>query len=305
MQKVLITGGTGMVGRSLKEHPVASNKQVYTPNRSELDLCNQKACLEYISELKPDLIIHAAGKVGGIHANNSDPLGYLVDNFEMGKNVVLAADKSGVPNLLNLGSSCMYPKEARNPIEEESLLSGPLEPTNEGYAIAKIAVARLCSYLFESKGLKYCTIIPCNLYGPYDKFDPEVSHLLPAIIHKIHQALENDLNEVEIWGDGTARREFMFSADVADGVWHFANRIKDMPTMVNLGIGSDHSILEYYQTVADTIGWEGDFTFNLNRLVGMKKKLVSTKRQKVLGWAPKTSLRKGIELTYEYYLASI
>ncbi len=302
MQRVLITGGTGMVGRNLIEHPASSSFDIHSPNRLELDLSNQAACIEYISRMQPDLIIHAAGRVGGIHANNSDPAGYLVENFDMGRNVVLAAREIGVTDLINLGSSCMYPRNAPNPLNEECLLAGSLEPTNEGYALAKIAVARLCDYISQANGVNYRTVIPCNLYGPYDKFDPEVSHLLPAIIYKVHHALMNGHQEVEIWGDGNAQREFMYSGDVADGIWHFVNRIAEMPNMVNLGVGYEHTILEYYQAVADVLEWSGSFKFDLSRPVGMKRKLVSTKRQTALGWSPAISLRDGIQLTYEYFL---
>ena len=276
MVKVLITGGSGMVGRNLVEHAAAAAYDVFAPSRDELDLRDEDACLVSISNFKPELIIHAAGKVGGIQANIADPVGFLVDNFDVGRNVVMAARKACVPSLLNLGSSCMYPRDAQISLNEESILSGPLEPTNEGYALAKIAVARLCEYISRTDGLSYRTVIPCNIYGPYDKFDPAVSHLVPGIIHKVHQALLNSRQEVEIWGDGSARREFMFSADLADGLWHLVDLLEEMPSTVNLGVGFDRTILEYYQIVAETIGWQGQFTFDLGQPAGMKQKLVAT-----------------------------
>lgn len=302
MNRVLVTGGSGMVGRNLAEHPAASGYDILAPGSSELDLFDDNKCLDFIKEYRPDLIIHAAGKVGGIQANIADPVGFLVNNFDMGRNIVMAARRAEVPALLNLGSSCMYPRDARNPLDEDCVLSGPLEPTNEGYALAKIAVSRLCDYVSQKDGLNYRTAIPCNIFGPYDKFDPAVSHLVPGIIRKVHAALRNGHQEVEIWGDGSARREFMFSADLAEGIWHLAERLEEIPGMVNLGVGEDHTILEYYEAVAEVVGWHGRFTFDLERPVGMQQKLVSTTRQTTLGWSPSTSLHEGIALTYEYFL---
>ncbi len=263
---------------------------------------DKDACLVVMAEWKPEIVIHAAGRVGGIQANIADPVGFLIDNLLIGCNVVSAARQAGIAGLLNLGSSCMYPRNAVNPLAEESVLSGPLEPTNEGYALAKIVVARLCEYISRIEGFSYRTAIPCNIFGPYDKFDPVTSHLVPGIIDKVHRALRDGHRSVEIWGDGSARREFMYSGDLADGLWHLVGRLDEMPEMVNLGVGTDHSILEYYQTVAEIIGWQGQFIFDLDRPVGMQKKLVATARQKALGWSPTTSLREGVAQTYKYYL---
>ncbi len=300
--RVLITGGAGMVGRNLTGHAAASKYEILAPGRSELDLRDECGCFALIRKFRPDLIIHAAGKVGGIQANIADPVGFLVDNFDIGRNIVMAARRAEVPGLLNLGSSCMYPRDAENPLDEDSLLSGPLESTNEGYALAKSAVARLCEYVSRTDGLMYRTAIPCNLFGPYDKFDPAVSHLVPGIISKVHRALRDGSREVEIWGDGSARREFMYSADLADGIWHLADKLDEMPGIVNLGVGNDRTVLEYYQAVAEAVGWRGRFSFNLERPVGVRRKLVSISRQTALGWSPSTSLREGIALTYQYFL---
>ena len=291
-----------MVGRNLLAHPAAKNYDCVSPDRSELNLLDGAMCTSYIGMVSPDIIIHAAGKVGGIQANMSNPSGFLVENINIGCNIVMAAQKAGVPAILNLGSSCMYPRNAPNPLDEGSLLSGPLEPTNEGYALAKLAVARLCEYISQTAGLKYRTVIPCNVYGAFDKFDPAVSHLVPGIISKFHQALIDGQKEIEIWGDGTARREFMYGADLADGIWHMISRLNDMPAMVNLGMGHDHSILEYYQTAAEVIGWQGTYIFNHDRPEGMRQKKVSTTRQTSLGWLPATSLRDGLAKTYQHYL---
>lgn len=301
--KILLTGGSGMVGRNLLDHPAASNHELVAPSSAALDLSKRDAVREFVADLAPDAIIHCAGKVGGIQANISDPVGFLIRNLDMGMNIVLAARDAGVPRLLNLGSSCMYPREAQNPLREEVVLDGHLEPTNEGYAIAKIVTARLCDYISRtSPKLAYRTLIPCNLYGLHDKFDPKVSHLLPAIIRKIHDARSIGSETVEIWGDGTARREFMFAGDLADGVWTALEKFDDLPEMMNMGVGTDYSINDYYETAARVIGWQGTFTHDLSKPVGMKQKLVSVDRQRSFGWMPTTSLGAGIARTYEHFL---
>ena len=208
--RILLTGGGGMVGRNLLEHFEINDFEILAPNSKELDLRDYNAVQTYLQKIKPDVVIHAAGKVGGIHANMREPVSFLMDNLDMGRNIVWAAHQSGVKKLINLGSSCMYPRNHSEPLKEEMVLKGELEPTNEGYAIAKVATAKLCEYIMrEDSEYQYKTLIPCNIYGRFDKFDPEHSHLLPAIIHKVHQANQSGLDVVEIWGDGTARREFM------------------------------------------------------------------------------------------------
>ncbi|MBS9718659.1 GDP-L-fucose synthase family protein [Pseudohalocynthiibacter aestuariivivens] len=303
--KILITGGSGMVGKNLIEHAAAKQHELVVPSREELDLLSYEKTSDLVKAHTPDLIIHCAGQVGGIHANIADPAGFLVNNLDMGRNIVLSAQAAGVSKLLNLGSSCMYPRLAENPLREEQVLTGELEPTNEGYALAKITVARLCSYLSATKpNLHYKTLMPCNLFGKHDKFDPKVSHLLPAIVKKMHDAKTQGLDSVEIWGDGTVRREFMFASDMADGTWYMVDRFERLPDMMNLGVGHDYSINEYYEAAAKVIGWKGKFTHDLSKPVGMKQKLLSVSRQTELGWAPKTSLEEGIQQTYQFFLDS-
>ena len=301
--KVLITGGSGMVGKNLTAHDAAGKHDVLCPTSRELNLLSYEQTLAWVEANTPDLIIHCAGHVGGIQANIADPAGFLVKNLDMGRNIVMAAQKAGVTKLLNLGSSCVYPRAAQNPLREEQILTGELEPTNEGYALAKIAVARMCSYLSAThSNLHYKTLMPCNLYGEHDKFDPKVSHLLPAIVKKVHDAKTQDLTSVEVWGDGTARREFMFAADMADGIWYMVDQFEKLPDMMNLGLGNDHSINEYYAAAAKVIGWDGAFTHDLTKPVGMKQKLLSVHHQTELGWTPKTTLEEGILATYQFYL---
>jgi GDP-L-fucose synthase len=300
---LMLTGAGGMVGRNILEHPGIADWQVLAPRRDELDLADADAALTYVRQHRPDVIVHAAGRVGGIQANMAHPVDFLVSNVDVGRNIIMAARDAGVKRLLNLASSCMYPRAAANPLTEDLILKGELEPTNEGYALAKIFATRLCEYIRrEQPGLSYKTLIPCNLYGRHDKFAPEHSHLIPAIIHKIHQAERAGHDEVEIWGDGTARREFMYAGDLADAVMQALARFDSLPEEMNVGLGHDYTINEYYQTAAEVIGWQGRFVYDLSRPVGMKRKQVSIERQKAWGWMPQTPLHEGISHAYQFYL---
>ena len=250
----------------------------------------------------PDVVVHAAGRVGGIQANIREPVAFLTENLDMGRNIVMAARASGVKRLLNLGSSCMYPRNAPNPLFEDSVLTGELEPTNEGYALAKILVARLCDYVVrEDASFQYKTLVPCNLYGRHDKFDPKHSHLVPAIIHKIHEAKKNGSTEVEVWGTGNARREFMFASDLADCMWRALEHFDSLPPLMNVGLGADLSILDYYHAVARVVGYSGGFVHDLTKPEGMAQKLVSIRRLEKWGWRATTTLDDGIAQTYQFY----
>lgn len=292
-----------MVGKNVLEHDSAIEHTLLFPSSNELNLRDSFAVAEWMNAEKPDLIIHAAGTVGGIQANMNEPVRFLLDNLEMGCNVIRAAHRAGIKRVINLGSSCMYPCDAKNPLTEEMVLKGELEPTNEGYALAKVTVARLCEFIGrEYPEFKYKTIIPCNIYGRFDKFDPSNSHMLPAIIHKLHVAKRNGINQVEIWGDGLVRREFMYATDLADAIWRGVNCYETMPQLMNIGLGFDYTVNEYYKNVALIIGYKGKFVHNLSKPVGMKQKLVSTKKAVDWGWSHKTSLMQGLEKTYQYYL---
>jgi GDP-L-fucose synthase len=300
---LMLTGAGGMVGKNILEHPAIADWQVLAPRRSELDLSDAQATLAYVRQHRPVVIVHAAGRVGGIQANMAHPVDFLVSNVDVGRNIIMAARDTGVKRLLNLASSCMYPRAAANPLTEDLILKGELEPTNEGYALAKIFATRLCEYVRrEQPDLSYKTLIPCNLYGRHDKFAPEHSHLIPAIIHKIHQAMQDGRDEVEIWGDGTAKREFMYAGDLADAVMQAIARFDSLPEEMNIGLGHDYTINEYYQATAEVIGWHGRFVHDLDRPVGMKRKQVSIERQKAWGWMPQTPLREGIAQAYQFYL---
>lgn len=301
--KVLLTGARGMVGKNVLEHTSSAKWQFLTPSSKELDLTVYADVDTYIAAHKPDFIIHAAGRVGGIQANIAAPVDFLVDNLDMGRNVVMAAHRNNIKRLINLSSSCMYPRNVSTKLTEDMILSGELEPTNEGYALAKITTMRLCQYVAkQNPDFQYKTLIPCNLYGRHDKFSPQHSHLIPAIIHKTHQAMMNNEPEVEIWGDGTARREFMYAGDLADALIRALEHFDTAPSLMNIGLGHDYTINEYYQAVADVIGYRGNFVHNLDKPVGMARKLVDTQKQSSWGWSATTTLNEGIKKSYEFYL---
>lgn len=298
---ILITGGSGMVGKNIILSPLFAGFKITAPTSQELNLLDANKVNKFVSDLMPDFIIHAAGRVGGIQANIANPVSFLVDNLQIGQNIVMAASNAGVKNFINLASSCMYPKDGVNPLKEDTILTGELEPTNEGYAIAKITITRLCEYITKTTKLNYKTIIPCNLYGPYDKFSPNNSHMIPAVIRKIHQAKLNDDAFVEIWGDGTAMREFMFVEDLIDFIFYAIQNFDKMPQNINVGLGKDFTINEYYETIKRNIGFKGGFKHDLTKPVGMKKKVIDNTKLNEFGWKPKTDLEQGIKKTYQFF----
>lgn len=304
--KILLTGAGGMVGKNFLEHPKINAFDVLAPRSKELDLRDFAAVQAFLDIHRPDMVIHAAGKVGGIQANIREPVGFLLENLDMGRNIVWASRQTGVKRLINLGSSCMYPRNHNGPLSEELVLKGELEPTNEGYALAKVVTSRLCEYISRENGIfQYKTLIPCNLYGRHDKFDPAHSHLIPAIIHKVHQAKVAGYGQVEIWGDGMARREFMYAGDLADVLFRAVKEFDTLPMIMNVGLGHDYSINEYYQAAADIMGYRGSFAHDLTKPVGMMRKLVNIDRQQSWGWTAQHTLRSGIEKTYDFFLKSI
>ena len=302
--KILLTGSRGMVGRNIIEHFSAHNHVILSPTSAELNLLDVESVQNYICANKPDMIIHAAGIVGGIQANMAQPVKFLVDNMQMGLNILMSAKACSVKKFMNLGSSCMYPRDAENPLSEELILKGELEPTNEGYAIAKVASTRLCEYINrEDESYLYKTVIPCNLYGQHDKFDPEHSHMIPAVIRKINDAKNQNLESIDIWGDGLARREFMYAADFADFVYYAIDNFESMPQNINVGLGHDYTINEYYQKIANAVGYQGSFTHDLSRPTGMQQKLIDDTKLKAFGWQYQTTLGQGIKKTYDYFLS--
>jgi GDP-L-fucose synthase len=304
--RILLTGGTGMVGRNIQEASGAAAHEVLAPSRRDLDLFDLAAVQRYIDTSKPDLVIQAAGRVGGIQANMRNPVAFLIENLDIGRNVVMSAMQAGVPRLLNLGSSCMYPRAAENPLREEVILAGPPEPTNEAYALAKITITQLCHYINqEHPDISYKTMIPSNLYGRYDHYDSQGGHMVPMVIAKLHRAKVDGASEADIWGDGTPRREYMYAGDLADAVWRAVEDFDALPELLNVGPGYDHSINEYYQVIADVVGFSGRFMHDLSKPTGTKQKLMDISRMKGWGFTPAFSLQDGIQLAYQYYLRSV
>ena len=300
--RVLITGGRGMVGSNLVRG-LSGAHEVAAPGRDDVDLLDAASVTEAVERLAPDLVVHAAGRVGGIAANAAANALFLYENTVMGLNVLEAARLAGVPRVLNLGSSCIYPKDRDEPLLETDLHTGPLEPTNEGYAVAKIAVLKYAEMLrTDDPRCDYKTAIPCNLYGPGDHFEPPRSHMVPSAIRKVDDARRSGTREVEIWGDGTARREFMYVGDLVDFVGQAIERWDTLPPLVNVGLGHDYTINEYYAEIADVVGWDGEFVHDTSKLVGMKRKLLSVDLASEWGWKAPTSLADGLRRTYEHYL---
>lgn len=300
--KLFVTGGRGMVGRNILALANRRNIEVIAPSRAELDLNSLEAVTKALKLHQPDVVIHCAGLVGGIQANIAAPYDFCFQNLQMGLNVVQGAYDAGVKKLINLGSSCMYPRAAKNPLSEATVLTGELEPTNEGYAVAKIAVARLAQYMSAQYDVQYKTYIPCNLYGYWDKFEVNKSHMIPAVIRKLDEAVKANAETVDIWGDGLSRREFMFAEDLADFILFTLDKFDEVPNNINVGLGHDHSINEYYEAIAKVIGYTGSFEHDLTKPAGMKQKLVDISLQTQLGWVPNTDLETGIRQTYQYFL---
>ena len=298
---VLITGSTGMVGRNAAEILIEKGFNILTPTRSELDLMDSADVLHYFKSNQIDIVLHAAGLVGGIQANIKKPYSFLFINAQIALNVINASIECGIKRLINLGSSCMYPKDCPGELTEDLVLTGRLEPTNEGYAIAKIMASKLCDYARLEFGIHYKTLIPCNLYGKYDNFHPIQSHMIPAVIRKVHEASVQNV-PVEIWGTGEVRREFMFVEDLVDFIIWSLDNYDRLPNLINVGLGQDYTIKEYYHSIAEVIGFKGDFTHDLTKPEGMQRKLCSIKKQSQLGWKPRHSLKEGLEKTYQYFI---
>jgi GDP-L-fucose synthase len=300
---ILLTGSRGMVGQNILSHPEASSYTWLTPSKLELNLNELHSVKDYFKKFRPDAVIDAAGKVGGIQDNIANPVRFLVDNLDMGLNLIMTAREANIKTFLNLASSCIYPKDAKNPLTENMILEGSLEPTNEGYALAKIAALKLCEYINkEDQSQHFKTLIPCNLYGRFDKFDPKHSHLVPAIIHKIHNAKVGNDKTVTIWGDGLARREFMDASDLAHIILQSLKDFERLPSVMNVGVGYDYTINEYYKIAAEVIDWHGEFIHDKTKPAGMLKKLVSIDRMKALGFKATTTLKEGMLNAYAFYL---
>lgn len=303
MTKIFIAGHRGMVGSALVRRLRAEpGVELVTRDRSQLDLTSQPAVEAFLAGERPDVVVVAAAKVGGIHANNTFPAEFLHENLAIASSTVHGAWKSGVRRLLFLGSSCIYPKHAAQPMTEECLLTGPLEATNEAYAIAKIAGLKLCQYYRKQHGVLFHSAMPTNLYGPGDNYHPKNSHVLPALIRRFDEAREAGLAEVEAWGTGSPRREFLHVDDLADAC-AFLLGIENPPDWINVGTGTDVTIRELTEMVAAATGYRGRITWNAAMPDGTPRKLLDTSRLTALGWRARIRLSEGIASTYRSFLS--
>lgn len=300
--KIYVAGHRGLVGsaivRNLEERGYTN---IIYRTHKELDLTRQVEVEKFFEEEKPEYVFLAAAKVGGIHANNTRPAEFIYDNLMIESNIIHSTYKYGVKKLLFLGSSCIYPKFANQPIKEEYLLTGELEPTNEAYAIAKITGIELCKFYRRQYGCDFISAMPTNLYGINDNFDLETSHVLPALIRKFHEAKINNQEEVVMWGTGKPLREFMYVDDLADALVHLMLNYSD-EIHVNMGTGKDLSIGELAQIVKEVVGYEGKIVNDLSKPDGTPRKLLDVSRLEATGWKYKTELREGIEKVYKWYL---
>jgi len=305
-KKILVTGSNGMVGKSLvKRLREEGENNLLLPSSKELDLRNQKDVENYFEMNKPEYVFHLAAKVGGIAANMAAPAEFLYDNLAMETNVIESARKNSVKKLLFLGSSCIYPRECEQPMKEESLLTGKLEPTNEGYALAKICGLKLCEYYNKQYGTDFINLMPPNIYGPNDHFGSESSHVVSAQITKFNDAKIQGKEVVELWGTGSAKREFLFVEDAADAMVYFMNNYsaKEIGPFINIGSGEEISIKDLAYLVKEIIGYSRELKFNQNpKMDGMPRKLLDNSKAANLGWKAKISLKNGLEKTIEWYL---
>jgi len=300
--KIYVAGHNGMVGSAIVRHlSQLGCSNLVTRDRAELDLTNQQAVESFFFEETPDIVILAAAKVGGIHANNTYPADFIFDNLSIELNTINSAYRNGAKQLLFLGSSCIYPKMAPQPLKEDCLLTGSLEPTNEAYAIAKIAGLKLCEYYRKQFGVRFHSMMPTNLYGRGDNYHPEHSHLLPALLRRFHEAKLENKNTVTIWGTGTPRRELMNVDDLASAAIHVL-QLDNPPDLVNAGTGIDHSILEIAEIVKEVIGFKGEIDTDPSKPDGTPRKLMDISLLESQGWSPSVSLEEGIKDTYQLFL---
>jgi GDP-L-fucose synthase len=299
---VFVAGARGLVGSAIcRTLATRGFARILAPSRSTLDLRDRAAVDRFFTAERPDHVFLAAAKVGGIVANDSYPADFIRDNLEIQTNVIDAAYRAGTRKLCFLGSSCIYPRLAPQPLQESSLLTGPLEPTNQWYAIAKIAGIKMCQAYALQHGFNAISVMPTNLYGPGDNFDLQTSHVLPALLRKFHAAKESGTKEVTVWGSGTPRREFLYVDDLADALCFLMERY-DSPEIINVGCGEDVTIAELAALVADVVGFRGELVFDRSKPDGTPRKLLDVSKMTALGWQPRMPLRDGVRLTYDWYL---
>lgn len=303
-KKIWVAGHRGMVGSALVRRLARENCDIISATRTELDLSNQLDVREWLAETRPDAIVIAAAKVGGILANSQRPAEFLHDNLVIATNIIDGAHRAGVNRLLSLGSSCIYPKLAKQPIVEDALLTGPLEPTNEWYAVAKIAGIKMCEAYRRQYGRDYISAMPTNLFGPHDNFDLLSSHVLPALIRKAHEAKMARAESITIWGTGSPMREFLHADDCADALIYLLKNYSGNQH-VNIGSGKDITIFELTQLVCRIVGFEGIIETDESKPDGTPRKLMSADKIHSLGWSPSISLADGIASTYQWFLENV
>ena len=302
--KILVAGHQGMVGSAFVRRLRAEGfTNLLQPDRSELNLVSESDVFNIFNKEKPAVVILAAAKVGGIKANNDYPVEFLLDNLLIQNNVIRFAHQTGVRKLLFLGSSCIYPKLAPQPIPENALLTGPLEPTNEAYAIAKIAGIKLCQAYAREYNANFISVMPTNLYGPNDNFDLETSHVLAALLRKAHEAKTRNEKKLVVWGTGRPRREFLHVADLAAACLLLLEKY-DSPEIINIGFGEDITIRELAELICDVVGFDGELVWDKTKPDGTPRKLLDVARIRALGWQPTVPLREGIAQTYDWFLAN-
>ena len=304
MTKIYVAGHSGMVGSALVRRLETDGvSEIITRTRADLNLLDQNAVYQFLREEKPDYIFIAAAKVGGIEANNSQRADFIFENLVIQTNLIGGAFHAGIERLCFLGSSCIYPRSCPQPIKEEYLLTGELEPTNEPYAIAKIAGLKLCESFNTQYGTNYVTVMPTNLFGPNDNYDLNTSHMLPALLRKSHEAKLGGAEALEVWGTGTPRREMLFVDDLADACVHIMN--SDVShSLINVGTGSDMTISDIAKTVMAVVGFDGEIRLDQSKPDGVPRKMLDVSRLKDIGWTAKTSLEDGLRLTYASYLVN-
>ncbi|WP_440637761.1 GDP-L-fucose synthase [Bradyrhizobium sp. PUT101] len=300
---VYVAGHRGMVGSAIVRRLAREDVRLLTVDRSAVDLCSQAAVFDWFAKARPQVVFLAAAKVGGIVANNTLRAEFIYDNIAIASNVIQAAHLNGTEKLMFLGSSCIYPKLAPQPLREDSVLTGPLEPTNEPYAIAKIAGIKMAEAYRSQYGSDFISVMPTNLYGPGDNYHPELSHVVAALIRRFHEAKVAGAKEVVVWGTGTPRREFLYVDDMADACVHLMKTYSSAE-LVNIGTGQDITIAEFARVVAEVVGYCGGITFDASRPDGTPRKLLDVNRLAKLGWRASTVLRDGIRLAYAAYLST-
>ncbi len=302
-QRVFVAGHTGMAGSAIVRRLGQEGCNLLLPERSELDLTRQDQTERYLSATRPEVVVMAAGRVGGILANEKNPANFLADNLAMAFNCIHVSHLIGVKKLLFLGSSCIYPKFAKQPMSEDQLLTGPLEPTNESYAIAKIAAIKLCEAYRRQYDRDFISVMPTNLYGPGDNYHPERSHVVAALIRRFHEAKINNASTVVVWGTGIPRREFLYVDDFADACVFVLKNYSALQ-FINIGVGQDITIAEFARTVAEVVGFRGNITYDVTKPDGMRLKLLDVSRLSAMGWKAKTSLRDGLRKAYSDFLTN-